>query len=324
MRDSTSRRVLFLAASAGGHLDLLRRLTPAFADRERVWVTSEGPRADDLRDSGERVLTVPEYGRDAAALAANARAALRIVLRHRPRAILSAGAGVVLPFAVLGRLAGARLVFVETMARVRSATANGRVLSRLAARTIVQWPELLGVYPRARLARPLLLEGLGVPAPAGSGTLVTVGTHGAPFDRLLETADAAVRAGLLPRPARAQTGACRYRPRDLEAEPWLDAGALSSAIADAEVVVTHGGAGAISAAVRAGRRPLVMARAADRGEHVDDHQAEVVDKLDDLGLIRAISGTITPADVAAATSDREAAPAFAGAPLTDLVAAELR
>lgn len=324
MRELTSRRVLYLAASAGGHLDLLRRLTPAFADRERVWVTSNGPRASDLRNSGERVLTVPEYGRDPKALAANARAALRIVLRHRPQAVLSAGAGVVLPFAILARLTGARLVFVETMARVRSATANGRLLSRLATGTIVQWPELLRVYPRSRLARPLLLEDLGpTAAPRGAGTLVTVGTHGEPFDRLLETVDAAVGDGLLPQPARAQTGACGYEPRELDAEPWVDGGELSGAIADAEVVVSHGGAGTIATALRAGRRPLVMARTAARGEHVDDHQAEIVDKLDELGMVRAIDGPITPADVAAVTTRRPPMPAFPGASLVDLVAGEL-
>ena len=44
----------------------------------------------------------------------------RVVATRRPRTVVTSGAGVVAPFCLFARLAGARLVFVETMARVTS------------------------------------------------------------------------------------------------------------------------------------------------------------------------------------------------------------
>jgi UDP-N-acetylglucosamine--N-acetylmuramyl-(pentapeptide) pyrophosphoryl-undecaprenol N-acetylglucosamine transferase len=320
-RDTSAE--IFLTASAGGHLDLLQRVQPALADRDRVWVTSEGARAAELRERGERVEIVPEFGRNPARLPANLAAAARLVAKARPRFVLTAGAGVVLPIAVLARLAGARVVFLESMARVRSPTASGRVVSRFAARTIVQWPELRNVYPRTRLARPALLEGLPAADAAGAGTFVAVGTHAAPFDRLLRAADEAVGAGILPRPAFAQSGACRYKPRHIDSAPWLSGDEMAAAIRRAGVVVAHGGAGIVSSALRAGKRPLVMSRDPARNEHVDAHQEEIVGKLGELSLLRRIGGRITPDDVDAGAAPGAGAAQLEGEPLIELVAAEL-
>jgi UDP-N-acetylglucosamine transferase subunit ALG13 len=40
----------------------------------------------------------------------------------------------------------------------------------------------------------------------------------------------------------------------------------------ADVIVCHGGSGSIADVLRLGRRPLVVPRRPDLGEHVDDHQ----------------------------------------------------
>jgi len=69
---------------------------------------------------------------------------------------------------------------------------------------------------------------------------------------------------------------------------------------NAEYVVCHAGSGLISAALRAGRRPLVLPRLARHGEHFDDHQTQIVAKLERLGLVVAISDRITAEHLAAA------------------------
>ena len=52
------RAPIVLAASGGGHLDLLVRIRAVAADRDRVWLTSPGSRARQLEAEGERVVTV--------------------------------------------------------------------------------------------------------------------------------------------------------------------------------------------------------------------------------------------------------------------------
>jgi UDP-N-acetylglucosamine--N-acetylmuramyl-(pentapeptide) pyrophosphoryl-undecaprenol N-acetylglucosamine transferase len=290
------------AASAGGHLDLLRALAPQILDgRDPVWVTSRSPRGQALRDSGASVELLPEYERSPFRALGNVLAAARLVARRRPRTVVSSGAGVVAPFCLLARLAGARLLYMETMARVRSPSMTARLLSRIADRVIVQWPELEPALPRAVVCRPTLLENLGTQGnAAGAGTFVAVGTHAQPYPRMLEIVRRGIEDGLLPEPVRAQVGPAAWNAAGVRVARYLGPEELEAALRAAAVVVCHGGAGIISSALAAGRTPIVVARRAVLGEHVDDHQLELTRKLADWGLVVAVQDRITAADFAAA------------------------
>jgi UDP-N-acetylglucosamine--N-acetylmuramyl-(pentapeptide) pyrophosphoryl-undecaprenol N-acetylglucosamine transferase len=50
-------------------------------------------------------------------------------------------------------------------------------------------------------------------------------------------------------------------------------------------VIVHGGAGSILTALGHGRVPVVLARSAALGEHVDDHQERMCESLAERGLI---------------------------------------
>ena len=54
--------------------------------------------------------------------------------------------------------ADARVLFVESIARVETLSLTGRILyaARLADEVLVQWPALHARYPRARLIGPIL------------------------------------------------------------------------------------------------------------------------------------------------------------------------
>jgi len=292
---------IFLAASAGGHLDLLRVLAPQVLDgAEPVWVTSRTPRGEALRSTASDVELLQEFGRSPLRAVANLVGAARLVLR-RPRIVVSSGAGVVAPFCLLARLAGARLVYVETMARVNSPSKTARLLSRFAARVVVQWPELAPALPRAVVCRPTLLENLVEGgSPDGSGTFVAVGTHRQPYTRLLGIVSRGIEDGLLPDPVLAQVGPARWTAPGAQASAHLRRDELEAAVRTAAVVVCHGGAGIIASALAAGRRPIVVPRRAALGEHVDDHQYQLTRKLADWGLVVAVEDHLTAADVEAA------------------------
>lgn len=289
-----------LIGSLGGHLELLERVGPAFAHMRRVWITSEGVNAESLRARGEQVRTLPRLDRSSLA-AGGVAAGVALALRERARLVVTSGAGLAIPFSLVSRARGARLIFLETMARVTGGSLTGRVLSRSTPDVLVQWPELRAQYPRARVCRPLLLEGVGrVGRSEGRGTFVAVGSHDRPFPRLLEAVEAAAVSGVLPSPVLAQTGVGSLRSPHIETAEFLSPTAFGEAIRDARVVVTHAGAGAIATMFRAGHRPLVMARRKDRGEHVDDHQLDLVGKLGRLGLVIELADRIAPAHVDAA------------------------
>ena len=50
----------------------------------------------------------------------------------------------------------------------------------------------------------------------------------------------------------------------------------------ANIVITHGGTGAIIGAVKKGKKVIAVPRLAKYGEHVDDHQLQLIKQFDDL------------------------------------------
>ena len=80
----------------------------------------------------------------------NLRLAHRVVRARRPRVILTTGAGVAVPFAWIGRLYGARVVYVESFTRIEGPSLSCRMIAPVAERVYAQWPELARAMPAAR------------------------------------------------------------------------------------------------------------------------------------------------------------------------------
>jgi UDP-N-acetylglucosamine transferase subunit ALG13 len=122
--------------------------------------------------------------------------------------------------------------------------------------------------------------------------LATVGTHHQPFERFLRAALAMAAGSELI----VQHG---HTPR-LPAGPsvhwhqWLAPGEMHALMCEAELVITHAGVASIVDAVHAGHRPIVVPRRAYLGEHVDDHQLQIVSALVDLDLVTALYDGIDP------------------------------
>lgn len=308
MKGSMSRRpepppTVHLTAAGGGHIDLLCAIDEAFEDYRRTWILHPSLHADALVAAGEDVEFLPRYQRRLTprVIASALSCALRLVLRKRPKVVVTSGAGVTVPYCAIARLLGAQVIFVETMARVTGPSASGRILSRLASRTLVQWPDVLDAYPRSSLCRPALLESIPSEGTApGEGTLVAVGTHSEPFDRMLRMVDDAVGAGVLPKPIVAQGGVSTMQPEHYSLQKWMTPDEMSAAVRDARYVVCHAGSGLVSAALRAGKRPMVLPRLAMHGEHFDDHQMQITERLAELGLVIHLKEAITEAELEAA------------------------
>ena len=53
----------------------------------------------------------------------------------------------------------------------------------------------------------------------------------------------------------------------------------------ADIVITHGGTGAIIGAVKKGKKVIAVPRMAKYGEHVDDHQFQLIEQFKEMQLI---------------------------------------
>ena len=141
---------ILLVSSVGGHLDEIMELAPALRRHEVVLVVNE--RCELPRFPFSRIYRIVHAERDWRVVLNFAEAA-RILRAEDPEIILSAGAGPVVPFAVLARLAGrARVVFVETAAAVEKPTLTGRLMYRLSDDFFFQWQALAEHFSSGRLA----------------------------------------------------------------------------------------------------------------------------------------------------------------------------
>ncbi len=74
---------------------------------------------------------------------------LTIVLSNRPDAVVSTGALAAVPIIFWAKLFGARVIYIESFAKVSSPTLSGRLVYRVADQFYVQWEEMKKIYPEA-------------------------------------------------------------------------------------------------------------------------------------------------------------------------------
>jgi UDP-N-acetylglucosamine:LPS N-acetylglucosamine transferase len=148
-RDVAGGEQILLVASSGGHLLELLQLADLWPQVRRHWVSFQTRDAISLLD-GERVTwAYHPTNRNLTNLIRNFGLALELLWRRDTQAIVTTGAGVAVPFAIVGRLLGVNVVYVESMARITSPSLTGRLVYPFADTFIVQWPGLQRMFSRA-------------------------------------------------------------------------------------------------------------------------------------------------------------------------------
>jgi Oligosaccharide biosynthesis protein Alg14 like len=150
------KRPCLLVASAGGHLLQLVEFRDLWPLDERHWVTFDKPDARSLLEGEHVTWAFHPTHRNLKNLLRNTFLAVRLVRRLRPRAVVTTGAGVAVPFCYVGRLFGARIVFVESLSRVTEPSLTARLVHPVAHRFFVQWPDLQDRFRKAEYAGSVL------------------------------------------------------------------------------------------------------------------------------------------------------------------------
>lgn len=141
-RKTTKRPPRVLAiASGGGHWVQLLRLRPAFEGARVTYVSVRPAYASDV--PGERFVAINDATRwDKVGLLKMAFRLLWIMLRVRPNVVISTGAA---PgyFAIrLGKMLGARTIWLDSIANVEEMSMTGMLVKDDATLWLTQWPHL--------------------------------------------------------------------------------------------------------------------------------------------------------------------------------------
>ncbi|HTI31112.1 MAG TPA: UDP-N-acetylglucosamine--LPS N-acetylglucosamine transferase [Sphingomonas sp.] len=132
---------LLAIASSGGHWTQLQRLRPAFAGFDVAFVSMYQSYAETVAPA--RYYTVPDASRlNPGKFAAVFAKAMSVMAKERPSVIVTTGSMPMLAFIILGRLSGAKTLWIDSIANSERMSSSGRLARKLAHRTLSQWPKV--------------------------------------------------------------------------------------------------------------------------------------------------------------------------------------
>lgn len=105
------------------------------------------------------------------------------------------------------------------------------------------------------------------------------------FNRLLQKIDELIKNKIITEDVFAQVGYSDYKPKNYQYEKFLDRDDFSNKMRSCNLVITHGGTGAIIGAIKLGKKVIAVPRLEKFGEHVDDHQIQIVKQFDEMNMI---------------------------------------
>ena len=115
---------------------------------------------------------------------------------------------------------------------------------------------------------------------------VTVGTHEQQFNRLVSCVDELKRDGVITEDVFIQTGFSTYEPKYCRWSKLIPYEEMVKNVAEARIVITHGGPASFIMPLQIGKVPIVVPRQYKFDEHVNDHQVDFSRQLSQrMGII---------------------------------------
>ncbi len=148
------KKVLFIS-STGGHLNELLQLSPLFEKYEYNIITEKDKVNEALKkEYGEKLYFLP-YGTRAKLVSYIFKyiylcfKTVYYYFKIRPKVIITTGTHTAGPMCILGKIFRSKIIYIETFANQNKKTATGRLIYPIADLFIVQWEEMLKLYPKA-------------------------------------------------------------------------------------------------------------------------------------------------------------------------------
>lgn len=115
--------------------------------------------------------------------------------------------------------------------------------------------------------------------------LVTLGTQDKPFTRLLDTVEKAIEDGYITEKVVVQAGLTQFQSDRMEVFDFLSSTQFDQLLAEASLLICHGGVGTISGAVKKNIPVIAAPRLKEYGEHTNNHQIEIIKKLSEANSL---------------------------------------
>lgn len=148
------KKVLFIS-STGGHLNELMQLSPLFDKYNYYIITEKDKATESLKTKYNKKISYLKYGSRKKFFTYpfififNCFKSFYYYIKIRPKYIVTTGTHTAVPMCYLGKLFGSKIIFIETFANIDTKTLSGKLVYPIANLFIVQWEEMIKLYPKA-------------------------------------------------------------------------------------------------------------------------------------------------------------------------------
>ena len=149
-----NKKILYIS-STGGHLSELLQLKELFNKYNYHIVTEKTKSSEFLQNEYKEKASYLAYGTKKNPLTYffiffyNIIKSLIIFIKQKPDVIITTGTHTAVPMCYIAKIFRKKVIFIETFANRNTKTVAGRLVYPIADVFVVQWKEMLELYPKA-------------------------------------------------------------------------------------------------------------------------------------------------------------------------------
>lgn len=149
-----NKKLLFIS-STGGHLSELMQLKILFKKYNYYIVTEKTKSDESLKTDYKNKISFLAYGTKKNPFTYffiyffNIIKSMAIFLKQRPDIVITTGTHTAVPMCYIAKIFKKKVIYIETFANRSSKTLAGKVVYPIADVFVVQWPEMVKLYPKA-------------------------------------------------------------------------------------------------------------------------------------------------------------------------------
>jgi len=145
-----------IITSKGGHFVAIKQLLRLFNKYPHFWVTFKGEDTKEYLKNEIKYYGYFPESRNVINAIKNTFLAIKILTQEKPNVLISSGAGIAVPFFIVGKLLRIKLIFIETYDYVRYPSLTGKILYNIVDLFLVQHKIQKQWYPKAKYWGSLL------------------------------------------------------------------------------------------------------------------------------------------------------------------------
>lgn len=142
---------LCFAASSGGHYEQLLMLKPLMEKYDGFVITEKT--VYHAKFINVKTYYMKQVNRREKTfflkMIVNTFYSIKIYFKEKPDAVICTGVLAMIPICLVAKLAGKKLIYIESFAKISSATQSGQLLYKFADQFYVQWKPMLDIFPDA-------------------------------------------------------------------------------------------------------------------------------------------------------------------------------